>query len=173
MANRYSTFLRVCPQLFHYASKGGITMASCPLGLFCLYVHLHTNLPFLILINSGFIWEGGQGRGIFQHLITPCWGSHRNQNMKMVMERKQFANSHGHFEQSWNFTNYGPRYYQICTHFADIERLVSLESSHFSTTCTKFHVENAKSEQRNSHGKCKNSHGKVMEISVTDCSGRS
>ena len=59
-------------------------------------------------------------------------------------------------DQSWNFTNFGPRFYQISIFFVTAKKLGSnLESPHF-LTCSKI-------GKRHGHGKSRNGHGKVME----------
>ena len=56
------------------------------------------------------------------------------------------------WDQSWNFTTFLPKFYQICAFFADIKKFSkSLESLHIQTFSTICHE--CKIKQRDSHGK--------------------
>ena len=78
--------------------------------------------------------------------MEKSWGM---KNWPKVME---FCN------QSWNFTKFVPKLYQICT----LKKLsIDVESSHFlmfSAKCHKYKI-----KKRDGHGKSRNGHGKVME----------
>ena len=65
-------------------------------------------------------------------------------------------------DQSWNFTNFTPKFYQICMFFVTSKKLGSnLESPHFLMFSTK--CRECKIGKRDGHGKSRNGHGKVME----------
>ena len=65
-------------------------------------------------------------------------------------------------DQSWNFTNFAPKFDQICMFFVTGKKLSSnLESPlfpMFSTKCRECNI-----GKRNGHGKSRNGHGKVKE----------
>ena len=65
-------------------------------------------------------------------------------------------------DHSWNFTNFGSRFYQICIFFVTTKKLSSdLESRYcptFSAKCLE-----CKFRKREGHGKSRNGHGKVMD----------
>ena len=66
-------------------------------------------------------------------------------------------------DQSWNFTNLAPNFYQICMNFATTKKLSSnLESPHFPIFSPK--CRECKIGKRDSHGKSRNGHGKVMDM---------
>ena len=77
----------------------------------------------------------------------------------MVMERswnmKNWPKVMDFCDQSWNFSNFAPKFYQICCFFVTTKKLSSnLESLHsptFSAKCHKFKI-----------GK-RDGHGNVME----------
>ena len=65
-------------------------------------------------------------------------------------------------DQSWNFTNFASKFYQICIFFVSTNNLRSnLESPHFLTFFAKCCECNI--GKRDGHGKRRNGHGKVME----------
>ena len=65
-------------------------------------------------------------------------------------------------DQSWNLTNFAPKFYQICIFFVTAKKLSSnRESLHFlmfSAKCCECKI-----GKRDGHGKSRNGHGKVME----------
>ena len=63
--------------------------------------------------------------------------------------------------QSWNFTNFAPKLYQICTFFATTKTCIDVESLHFPTILAKH--SKCKIKKNDDHGKLSNGHGKVME----------
>ena len=77
-------------------------------------------------------------------------------NMKSWPKVIQFC------DQSWNFTNFAPKFDQICISFVTSKKLSSnLENPHFQTfsaKCRKFKI-----GKRDGHGKSRNGHGKIME----------
>ena len=65
-------------------------------------------------------------------------------------------------DQTWNFTNFAPKIYKICTCFATTKKLtIHVESLHFLTFYAKCHK--YKNKKRDGHGKSRNGHGKVMD----------
>ena len=84
----------------------------------------------------------------------------------MVMEKswniKNWPKVMEFCDQSWNFTDFVPELYQICTFFATTKKLsIHVESPHFpmfSTKCCKYKI-----KKRDGHGKSRNGQGKVME----------
>ena len=62
-------------------------------------------------------------------------------------------------DQSWNFTNFAPELYQICTLYATTKKLsIKEESPHFQTFSAELR-------------KLRNGHGKVMEKYVVKSVG--
>ena len=98
-------------------------------------------------------------------------GSHgdgKTWKMKMVMEKswnmKNWPKVMECCDQSWNFTNYAPKFYQIYMFFVTAKKLISnLESPHFPMFSTK--CRECKFGKRDGRGKSRNVHGKVMDKS--------
>ena len=64
-------------------------------------------------------------------------------------------------DQSWDFTNFPCRFYQICIIFVTAKKLSSyLESLHFLMFAAK--CRECTIGKRDGHGKSRNGHGKVM-----------
>ena len=62
--------------------------------------------------------------------------------MKIFMKKswniKSWEKLMGFSDKSYDFTNFAPEFYQICTIFADIKKIsISLESLHFTTFSAK------------------------------------
>ena len=61
-------------------------------------------------------------------------------------------------DQSWNFTNFAPKLYQICTFFATTKKSrFYVESWHFLTFSAKYKI-----EKRDRHGKSRIGQGKIF-----------
>ena len=73
-------------------------------------------------------------------------------------------------DQSWNYTNFVPELYQICTFFATSKNVsIDVESLHFlmiSAKCREFKI-----NKRDGHGKSRNGHGKYVVKSVETSKG--
>ena len=64
-------------------------------------------------------------------------------------------------DQSWNFTNFAPKFDKICRFFVNAKKLSSnLESLYFLLFSTKCHK--CKIGKRDGHGKSRNGHGKIF-----------
>ena len=72
--------------------------------------------------------------------------------------------------QSWNFTNFAPKLYEICSSFATTEKLsICVESLHFpvfSAKCREYKI-----EKRDGHVKLRKCDGKVIEKSFVKSVG--
>ena len=84
----------------------------------------------------------------------------------MVMEKswnmKNWPNVMAFCDQSWYFTNFAPKLYQIYIFFSYTKKLSSdLQSLQFLTFSTKCRT--CKIGKQDGHGKSRNGHGKVME----------
>ena len=78
-------------------------------------------------------------------------GHEKSWNMQYWPKVKEF------WYQSWNFTNFAPKFYEICKFFATTEKLsICVESRHFqmfSTKCREWKI-----EKRDGHEKRKKNH---------------
>ena len=76
------------------------------------------------------------------------------------MEHEKLTKSMEICDKSCNFTNFAPKFYQICIFFviAKKNEQKSRKSPTFSTNCR-----DCKIWKRDGHGKSRNVHGKVME----------
>ena len=89
------------------------------------------------------------------------------ENEKMVMENSW---SLRFCDQSWSFTKFASKFYQITTYFA-ATRKFSINSASPNVPTSPQNGGNDKFEQRDGHGKLRNGHGKVMEIMWTKSVG--
>ena len=84
----------------------------------------------------------------------------------MVMEKswnmKNWSKVMEFCDQSWNFTNFAPKFYQFCIFVVTAKQLSSNLKSQpflmFSAKCRECKI-----GKRNGLGKSRNGHGKVME----------
>ena len=80
----------------------------------------------------------------------------------MIMNMKNWPKVMEFCDQSWNFTNFDPKFYQNCIFFVPATKLSSnLESPDFPTFSAKYCK--CKIGKRDGHGKSRNGHRKVME----------
>ena len=82
----------------------------------------------------------------------------------MVMEKswnmKNWPKVMEFCDESWNFTNFAPQFYQICIFFTAKKLSSNLESPHFLSFSTK--CRECKIRKRDDHGKSRNGHGKIF-----------
>ena len=87
--------------------------------------------------------------------------------MKVVMEKswsmKNWPKVMEFCDQSWNYTNFAPKLYQICIFLVTTKKLnsdlESLQFLTFSAKCREWEI-----GKRNGHGKSRNGHGKSWKV---------
>ena len=78
---------------------------------------------------------------IVSNILQGSHGDWKTWEIKMVMEKswKNWPKVMEFCDQSWNFTNFAPKFYQICIFFVTAKKLSSnLESPHFQTFSAKY-----------------------------------
>ena len=99
------------------------------------------------------------------------WKTWKTWKMTMVMEKSWNMKNWPKIKfQSWDFTNFASKMYQICMFFATSKKLsIDVESLRFQTYSAK--CRKCKIAKREDYGKLTNGHGKVMDKNIVKSVG--